>query len=147
MRSSPLFRTMATLLALWLPLVAGEPGLLQPCPMHGAEGALIASFRGASAERSVAPDHAGGDHAHHQAAAASSVETDHSPASTHDHNCCSCIDGCAPGAPIAFAAPPAPTLEVANGVQIPVSAIRGVESLPRPGPEYSRPYTTGPPRA
>jgi len=147
MRRSPLFRTLATLLALWLPLVAGEPGLLQPCPMHGAERALIASFRGASSEQPVAVEHAGGSHRHHQAAASTSAESGQHPTPSHDHGNCSCIDGCTPGAAAAFVAPAAPSLEVATAAHVSTSAIRSVESLARPAPEYSRPYTTGPPRA
>ena len=148
MRRSPLFRAMATLLALWLPLAAGEPGLLQPCPMHGAERALIASFRGATPEKSAAVDHAAGVHSHHQAVAASgSIGSDHNPAPGHDHGNCSCIDGCTLSAAVAFVAPAAPTVEVASAVYGPAGAILSVESLARPAPEYSRPYTTGPPRA
>jgi hypothetical protein len=145
------FRSLATLLAVWLPLVAGEPGLLQPCPMHGAGRAVIASLRG----EPIQPGMVGGSapaapaatmHAAHNHEA-SSAGADHSaPASGHQHHACSCIDGCATSA-VAFIAPDAPTAEFIVASYAAIRSVPSVESLPRPAPEFSRPYTTGPPRA
>jgi hypothetical protein len=137
------------LLAMWLPLVAGEPGLLQPCPMHGAGPAVTASLRGELSKLGLlgapAAEHSS-SHGHH-AAASSAAQADHSaPASSHDHHTCSCIDGCTATA-VAFVTPAVPTAEFTVAEFAAVSSIPGVESLPRPGPEFSRPYTTGPPRA
>jgi hypothetical protein len=96
---------------------------------------------GGETSESPAPAHA----AHHHGA--SSVQTDHpAPASDHQHHNCSCIDGCTASA-VAFIAPEAATAEFIVASYATVSSIPGVESLARPAPEFSRPYTTGPPRA
>jgi len=146
------FRTLATLLAVWLPLVAGEPGVLQPCPMHGAARAVIATLRG---ER-VDPGMVGGtmvspkmaSHQHHAAAPATSARADHSaPASGHDHHNCSCIDSCSAASVVAFVVPEHPAAEFVVAVYETTRSVPSVESLARPGPEFSRPFTTGPPRA
>ncbi len=146
------FRTLATLLAVWLPLVAGEPGVLQPCPMHGAGRAVIATLRG----QRVEPGMVGGTtsaapasgHQHHAATSAMSAGTDHSsPASSHDHHGCSCIDGCSAANVVAFVAPEQPAIQFVVAAYETTRSVPSVESLARPAPEFSRPYTTGPPRA
>ena len=149
MRRKAWFRSLATLLAMWLPLIAGEPGLLQPCPMHGAGRAVLASLRGEPIQAGMigapAPTHSS-SHSHH-AAASTSAESDRStPAPGHDHHKCTCIDGCTATA-VAFVAPAVPTAEFIVAEYAAASTISGVESLARPAPEFSRPYTTGPPRA
>src|ERR1041384_1608949 len=101
MRRSPWFRSLAILLAAWLPLIAGEPGLLHPCPMHGAGHAVMASLRGESAPASHPM-------AHHMAAG---NESHQSQAPSHDHHNCTCIGGCTV-ASAAFLAPSAPTAEI-----------------------------------
>jgi len=146
------FKTVATLLAVWLPLVAGEPGVLQPCPMHGAARAVIATLRG----QAVEPGMVGGSmtspkmpaHQHHGAAPASSAGSDHpAPASGHDHHNCSCIDGCSAASVVAFVVPEQPAMEFVVAAYETTRSVPSVESLARPAPEFSRPYTTGPPRA
>lgn len=142
MRRAFWFRSVASLLALWLPLVTGEPGLLQPCEMHGAGRLVLASFGvGASA---VSEHGTASSHGHHAATAAS----DHSKGAPSDHggHQCSCIDGCTV-AGAAFVAPKAPTASVVVAEVAVARSVPTVESLARPAPEFSRPYTTGPPRA
>lgn len=133
-RPAAWFRTVATLLALWLPLVAGEPGVLQPCAMHGSGQLVVAHaehmHHGASA--SNAADH--GDHAHHAPAQQS-----------HDHHNCSCISCCS-AAPGGFVAPTSPEAIVAVVAIAAGRSVPTVESLARPAPNYDPPLTTGPPR-
>jgi hypothetical protein len=149
MRRKAWFRSLATLLAMWLPLVAGEPGLLQPCAMHGAERAVIASLRGEPIQASMAGGSAAGhssSHGHHAAASSSAESHESAPAQGHDHHTCSCIDGCTAAA-VAFVTPVAPTAEFTVAEFAAATTVPNVESLARPAPEFSRPYTTGPPRA
>jgi hypothetical protein len=150
MRRKAWFRSLATLLAMWLPLVAGEPGLLQPCPMHGAERAVIASLRGESIQSALGGGAAAGAHSAshgHQAGASSAATSQESaPAQGHDHQACSCIDGCTAAA-VAFVTPAAPTAEFTVAEYAAATTVPNVESLARPAPAFSRPYTTGPPRA
>jgi hypothetical protein len=153
------FRTLATLLAAWLPLVSGEPGVLQPCPMHGAARAVIATLHGRAVEPGmVAGTDAGTSdgvsamppsHQHHAAAASTSAMAAHqsSPASGHEHHACSCIDGCTAASAVAFVVPEQPAVQLVVAAYETTRSVPSVESLARPAPEYSRPYTTGPPRA
>jgi hypothetical protein len=115
--------------------------------MHGAGRAVIASLRGEPIQAGMIGA-AAPSHSHHHATSAAAVATtDHSsPASQHDHHTCSCIDGCTT-AGVAFVVPAAPTAELVVASYATVNSIPGVESLARPAPEFSRPYTTGPPRA
>jgi hypothetical protein len=131
MRRAFWFRSLASLLAVWLPLISGEPGLLHPCPMHGAGRAVIASLRGESTVAAPA------SHAHH---------ADHSQAPAHQHHDCSCINCCS-AATATFLASSAPTTEIAVAEYAVSRTVPSVETLARPAPEYSLPYTTGPPRA
>jgi hypothetical protein len=150
-RRTAWFRTLATLLAVWLPLVAGEPGVLQPCPMHGAARAVIATLRG----QPVEPGMVGGtgpaatsSHQHHDMGSATSASADHSsPASNHAHHTCSCIDGCSAASLVAFVVPQQPATEFVVAAYETTRSVPTVASLARPSPEFSRPYTTGPPRA
>jgi hypothetical protein len=151
LRRKTWFRTLATSLAVWLPLVSGEPGVLQPCPMHGAERAVLATLRG----QPVAPGMVGASSGaakvaphHHHGASTSSASADHStPASSHNHNCCSCIDGCSAASNVAFVVPEPPAAEFVVAEFAAPRSVPSVESFARPAPEYARPYTTGPPRA
>src|SRR4051794_27024513 len=127
MRRTSWFRSVAALLALWFPLVVGEPSLLQPCPTHGAAG--VAQHHG-----SPMAAHSGHSTTNH-----------HDQAPTQQHQC-TCI-GCCAGSPSTALAP----LSVALGLDV-VTYARSVQSatadvLPRPGPDYSYPFKTGPPRA
>ena len=138
MRRTPWFRALATCLAVWFPLVIGEPGVLQPCPMHGA---LAAATTG----RHPAPTAA---HSHHAAASTDGSHGAHAPANapTHDHHACTCIGACAGGAAVALtnSVLELPAVTVAYR---PASILPSGERLARPAPSFTRPYTTGPPRA
>lgn len=138
MRRTWWYRPFATLLIVWLPLILGEPSLLQPCPMHGS--VLVANSAATS-----------GQHAGHHAAVAAHSEHhlaeaagQHS-APDHQHHTCSCI-GCCAGSPAivpTFEGPSRAIVVAAYDVATtPVEAA----ALPRPAPEYARPYNTGPPR-
>jgi hypothetical protein len=135
MRRTPWFRALATYLAVWFPLVVGEPGIVQPCPMHG----------GVVTTASTAPSPS---HSHHGVGAGQTGHADHAPASapTHDHHACTCIGACAGSAAVALttAAPGIPAATVAFR---PASILPRGERLARPAPYFARPYTTGPPRA
>jgi hypothetical protein len=137
MRRTSWFRALAVSLAVWFPLVIGEPGVLQPCPMHGAVAAATSNASTSA-------------HAHHAAASAEVVHGTHAPAGapapTHNHHACTCIGACAGSAAVALttSAPELPALTVAYR---PASILPSGERLARPAPSFSRPYTTGPPRA
>jgi len=126
---------LATCLAVWFPLVVGEPGVLQSCPMHGGAVATTTSTAPAA-------------HSHHAAASAEVSHGSHAPASapSHGHHACSCIGACAGSAAVALttSAPELPAVTVAYR---PASILPSGERLARPAPSFSRPYTTGPPRA
>jgi hypothetical protein len=124
MRRKSWFRAVATVLAVWLPLIVGEPGIVHVCPAHGG----IAT----SSTSTVAM-------AHHHAAS-------HDSQPGHNHHDCTCISCCV-GSVVPAPAPATPVtafVEVVFDVGAENSA---VASLPQQAPEYSRPYTTGPPRA
>src|ERR1051325_623140 len=126
MRRALWFRSLASLLALWLPLVAGEPGLLHPCPMHGAGRAVVASLRGETVQPPAT------DHSHHHAGmAAAEHQPSHSPAPAHDHHSCTCIDCCAVSAS-AFVAPTAPTAPIAAVAYVAVRSVPSVDARARP---------------
>ncbi|HXT19037.1 MAG TPA: hypothetical protein VN706_25645 [Gemmatimonadaceae bacterium] len=142
MRRTPWFRALASLLAFWLPLVAGEPGVLQPCPMHGAGHAIAASMHGSMHGSMHMTSSAAAMHAHHASHHASS----NTKQPGHNHHDCTCIDCCAVGGAL-LRAPDAPRVEIATLIDAPLRSVPSVESLARPAPEFARPYTTGPPRA
>jgi hypothetical protein len=129
MRNRPWFRTLASVLAIWFPLIAGEPGVLHPCPMHGAGAAVVSALTGVTTHAS-----------HHSAA------TNHHGAPSHDHHDCTCINGCSVSLTAAGAPQPA-TIDVALVEVRAPSALSTAPTLARPAPEYARPYTTGPPSA
>jgi hypothetical protein len=129
MRRTPWFRLLATLLAVWFPLIAGEPGVLHLCPMHGG--------------KPVATAHPTA-HAHHAVSASTEITSNNGGSPAHDHHCCTCIASCTSttsALPIADA-PTILAVEIAQATTAPASVV----SVPRPAAEYSRPYTTGPPR-
>jgi hypothetical protein len=128
---------LASILTLWLPLILGEPSLLQPCEMHGA--AVVASAEGAAMAHHASD--AAGHASHHMSAAA-----DHASDSHQQHTDCSCIGCCSSSSAVAasFDAPIAAVVVATYPVApAPVEAA----ALPRPAPEFARPYTTGPPLA
>src|SRR6185503_9075973 len=122
MRRRPFWlRAFAALLAVWFPLVLGEPSLLQPCPTHGAAAA----------------------HAGHGAPA---TTHGHNQAPTNKHHDCTCI-GCCTAGSAAAVAPAATEFVVAISLTgEPDIAPAAAAARPTP-PEFARPYTTGPPRA
>jgi hypothetical protein len=137
MRRRGWFRPLGMLLTLWFPMVTGEPGLLHPCPMHGAAARVVAvahHVHGAATSSAHV----------HGATQASTNATDHSLPG-HDHHSCTCISCCSASAALRAPVPAAVAVAVIEyGV---ARAILSVESLPRPAPEFSRPFTTGPPLA
>jgi len=84
MRQTRWFRTIATVLAVWFPLIVGEPGVVHACPAHGGAAAT-----------SVAAT------AHHHGMS-------HGSQPGHDHHDCTCISCCV-GSVVAAPAPVAPT--------------------------------------
>jgi hypothetical protein len=133
MRRTWWFRPLATLLTLWFPLIVGEPSLLQPCPTHGSM--FVAS--------AATPTAHGAHHAAHQAA--------HAPASSHHstpghHHICTCI-GCCTGSAAVVPTFEGPTTTIVVATYDPAFGHATDESLSHNEPEFSRPYTTGPPRA
>ena len=140
MRRTPWFRALATCLAVWFPLVVGEPGVLPPCPMHG--GAVAET--NAAAPAAPAPV----THSHHAAASAEVSHGSTAPANspTHGHHACSCLGVCAGSASVALTTLP-PELPAVTVAYRPASLLPSGERLARPAPSFSRPYTTGPPRA
>ena len=131
MRRTPWFRALATLIAIWLPLIVGEPGVVHPCPMHGAHPPIATSERSAP-------------QAHH--AVSTRGRSDGGAPPSHDHHGCTCVGSCTSIAG-AVPAPDAPTISVIEAGYAARPARPNAESLARQAPEYSRPYTTGPPRA
>jgi len=129
-RRTSWFRPIAVLLAVWLPLIVGEPGVVHACPTHGAPAVTRAQHTSvATAE-------------HHHAAAA---QQSHDSAPSHDHHNCTCIS-CCTGSVAAPATPVAVTTVVVARYET-RSLQPGAQSPPSLAPEFSRPYPTGPPRA
>ena len=138
MRRKAWFRFVASLLAVWFPLVVGEPSLLQPCPMHSVAAAAAVTHSG---------DHSMHG-AMHNSNGHSGVSVSQAPdgGASHTHHICSCIGSCGASSVSSAVAPRAP-----EPVIIATVAAHGAcpvaDALPRPAPEYARPYTTGPPLA
>jgi hypothetical protein len=142
MRRTWWFRPLATILTLWLPLIIGEPSMLQPCPTHGS--VVVASAAIKTAASSAAGHHAGvASHAGHHIGSAPASGHDSSPG--HQHNC-SCI-GCCAGSAAVVQTFDAPIASVVVATYTAAAAPVEAAALPRPAPEFARPYTTGPPRA
>lgn len=136
MRRTPLFRTLAMLLAVWFPLVAGEPVVPHPCPMHGQ---AVAGVANAGADMPGMPGmHMNGRQVHQGSPKQS--------APGHHHSDCTCIGCCVVAAALLRSSEP-PTVAVATIDYVAAPSVPSVESLARPAPEYARPFTTGPPRA
>jgi len=122
MRQKRWFRAVATVLAVWFPLIVGEPGVVHACPAHG--GVAVST---------PAPT------AHHHGAS-------HGSQPGHDHHDCSCISCCV-GSVVAAPAPAGPTTAFVVAIRDADTGRSTAPSRPRQAPDYSRPYTTGPPRA
>jgi hypothetical protein len=142
MRRKLWFRPFATLLAVWFPLVIGEPGVLQPCPTHGA---LTSVASGAQADAQAEPMAHHHDASAEQASTASTASTTDQSTPGHDHHNCTCI-GCCVGSAASAPAPDTPTTTFIVAVYDAAVSRTTVALSPRPGPEFSRPYNTGPPR-
>lgn len=132
MRRRIWFRPLSALLALWLPLIIGEPRVFMPCPVHSVREHVAAMANSHMAHDEVAGTHLAA--AHHG---------DHAP--SKGHNCCNCIDGCC--ASVALTAPKAEALAAVVIAYAEHGSLPSIQSFARPAPEYARPYTTGPPRA
>jgi hypothetical protein len=133
MRRTSWFRPIAVLLAVWLPLIIGEPGVVHACPTHGAPVVAAASV----------PHAIGSMAEHHHPSAEPRSSRDSAPG--HDHHNCTCISCC-----VGSVAAPATKVAVTT-VVVALYEIRllqpTVQALPSLAPEFSRPYPTGPPRA
>src|SRR6185295_8893519 len=122
MRRKAWFRFVASMLAVWFPLVVGEPSLLQPCPMHSAAAVAQSS---AHAMHGAASAHTG-----HQGANVSATAPD--GGGTHNHQMCSCIANCCGAGSLTTAvAPRAPELVVVTTVAA-HGACPTADALPRP---------------
>lgn len=124
MRRKSWFRAVATVLAVWFPLIVGEPGVVHACPAHGGGATSTAA--------TVAM-------AHHHAAS-------HDSQPGHDHHDCTCISCCV-GSIVAAPAAVTPVTAFVEAIFDLGAKSAPVPSLPQQAPEYSRPYTTGPPSA
>ena len=122
MRQTRWFRTIATVLAVWFPLIVGEPGVVHACPAHGGGAATAVAAT-----------------AHHHG-------MPHGSQPGHDHHDCTCISCCV-GSVVAAPAPVAPTTVFVDAIRDVVASYPATASLARQAAKHSRPYTTGPPRA
>lgn len=120
MRQKSWFRAVATVLAVWFPLMVGEPGVVHVCPAHGGAATATAAM------------------AHHHG-------VPHGSQPGHDHHNCTCISCCV-GSAVAAPTPIAPTTTFVDAIRDISDAYPDAASVDRQAPEYSRPYTTGPPR-
>ena len=116
--------------------------MMQPCPMHGS---MVVAAAAAKSVAPVAGHHAVADGSHAAHHVDNAPASGHDSAPGHQHNC-SCIGCCAGSAAVVpgFGAPIA-TIVVATYTAAPAPV--EAAALPRPAPDYARPYTTGPPRA
>jgi len=133
MRRAPWFQPFAVVIGLWFALFIGEPSLVSPCAMHGA----FAMHGEAHASAAHGGHHGASVDSHHTA------PPDDAPAP--EHHSCSCIGTCTAGAAAVVAVQP-------SIVDFGVTTYAHVDEYPSVGlsptqpPEFSRPYTTGPPR-
>jgi hypothetical protein len=130
-RQASWFRPFAALMAVWLPLLIGEPNLLSPCPAHGAYAAAQAAAGSAQ-------------HQGHESMAGQGGSDQSAPG--HDEKDCACIGCCAPGVARTSVADVA-IVTVATVAYEPTMSFATVETQPQPAPDLSRPYPTGPPQA
>ena len=137
MRRALWFRSLASFLAVWFPLVIGEPGVLHPCPMHGAAAAHSAAHHGAAS-------HAAMQHGSMHDAGMRDASPAAPVAPHHSHAGCTCITCCAVSvAGVLAPDAPASTIDV---------VVRSVAAVSHPATEllhssatHVRPYPTGPP--
>ena len=137
MRRALWFRSLASFLAIWFPLVIGEPGALHPCPMHGAAGAHTAMHHAAASHAAM---NQGAMHDGMMQDASRDAPT----APHHSHAGCTCITCCAVSV-AGLLAPDAPASTIVVVVRsvavLPPAATQSVQS----SATHARPYPTGPP--
>jgi hypothetical protein len=134
MRRAPWFSPFAVVIGLWFALFIGEPSLVSPCAMHGA----FASHGQAQGHaHGSAMAHSASTSAHHAA------PSDAPAPEKHD---CSCIGSCTAGAAAVVAVQPS-IADFGVGTYAHVDEYPSAGLRPTQPPEFSRPYTTGPPRA
>jgi hypothetical protein len=134
-RHNPVFRSLASFLAMWLAICLAEPVQLHTCAMHGGLAIDVAM-------------HDGGPHlAHHSTASIHSMaghsHRDQAPGS--QSNQCSCLGDCSGGkTPIFLTAAPTQFTSV-SVEQSP--AIFGYASPSVVSPRFLLPFSNGPPDA
>jgi hypothetical protein len=136
MRRAPWFRSLASFLAIWFPLVIGEPGILHPCPMHGA-AAAHSTMHHAAAQHAMESDAM-----RHGAMHDASPEAPATP--HHDHAGCTCITCCAVSV-AGFLAPDTPASTIDVVVRSVAAALLPATQPLRSIATHVRPYPTGPP--
>ncbi|HEX8848861.1 MAG TPA: hypothetical protein VF761_04935 [Gemmatimonadaceae bacterium] len=131
MRRTPWTRLLAALMAVWLPVLLGEPGLLHHhCPMHDGT---------ATAGASVTMHGAHAGHGDHDA-------SPESGAPHGEHHACTCIGACsASGATATLPAPIAASLEPIGTAHVGVPAEYATPARPRV--PFALPFPNGPPVA
>lgn len=137
MRRDLWFRSLASFLAVWFPLIIGEPGALHPCPMHGAAAAHATMHHGAMSHAAMEPG-AMDDAATHDASPNAPT------APHHSHAGCTCITCCAVSV-AGLLAPDAPASTIDVVVRSVVAALPPATQPLQSGATHVRPYPTGPP--
>lgn len=132
MRRALWFQPFAVVIGLWFALFIGEPSLVSPCAMHGA----FASNGSAPASAS---------HGGHQAASVDRHHVAPTDAPAPEQHKCSCIGSCTAGAAAIVAVQPT-IVDFGVATYAHVDEYPSVGLRPTQPPEFSRPYTTGPPR-
>jgi len=131
MRRALWFRSLASFLAVWFPLVIGEPGALHPCPMHGAEATH--TMHHVAMQPGMM---------HHGAMDDASPSAP--PAHHHDHAGCTCITCCAVSV-AGLLAPEAPASTIDVVVRSVAAAMPAATQPFQSSATHVRPYPTGPP--
>ncbi len=148
MRRSLWSRILTAVVGLWLVLELGDPGMLHLAAMsvgapmtHGMAG-MTHDMAGMS------HDMAGMSHDMGPSAKGNHGDHDAPNGGAPEQTTCPCVaGGCVTATAIALV-DAAPRITFADALAMTPAAERvTVSLLPRPGPRYSRPYTTGPPRA
>ena len=119
-------RPWAILMALWLSLTLGEPGVVHFCPMHGGAVGARGAGHGAS--------HGATTHATQQ----------HQAPPGHGHAGCTCLGACSvtgfgavlPSVETAVPVPP---------ISVPADAPPAEQAGRRPSPDRLLPFANGPP--
>jgi hypothetical protein len=135
----------APAMALWVALVVGEPGIVDPCPVHGN----VASAAGVASETAPPADAHAAAHATAPAVAGGGAHggVPHSaPAPQHQHKDCNCL-GCCTGGVVAAILPTIQVVAFTATISEPEFGRPPVEIRARVAPAHTLPYTTGPPLA